>query len=83
MAHQRCTETCGHTDDGVEKLLHNYGVLGHRFDNFMLVKLAEVSLRLKELCVVVLTIDTLLVGHVVRRADHAATVSTPETGFMV
>ena len=49
----------------------------------MLVELAEVSLDFEELRVVVLTVETLLMGHEVRRADYAAAVGAPEAGFVV
>lgn len=58
-------------------------VLSHRFNLFMVVKLAEVTLLLEKLIVVMPTVETMLMRHIVWWAYYTTSVGAPETGFMV
>nr|DAD34671.1 TPA_asm: hypothetical protein HUJ06_005312 [Nelumbo nucifera] len=58
-------------------------VLSHPFAVFILVKLAEIPLLLKELRMVVPTIESVFMGNIVRRADHTAPMCALEASLVV
>lgn len=54
-------------------------VLSHHFSMFMFAKLAEISLCLEELRVMVLAVESAFVGNIIWWADHTASMGTFET----
>lgn len=66
------------------EILLGYSILRDHMDYlFMFVKLAEITLLLEELSMVVSTIKTMFMGHVIWWAYYTTSMAAPEATLMV